>query len=155
MEAMQKVTSYKSHRWKWALFVLIVLIAAAAGGYFLWQPGKNGEAYRLVTQPVETGELNITVSASGYLEPLEKVEVGTEVSGTIEKVLVDYNDPVKKGELLAQIDTTKYKSAVDKANAALSSAKATLENAGAELFRSEATVKRDKILREKDRKSVV
>jgi HlyD family secretion protein len=147
MEAMQKVTSYKSPRWKWTVIVLIVVAAAAAGGYFLWQPGKENGGYRFVTQPVKTGDLNITVSASGYLEPLEKVEVGTEVSGTIEKVLVDYNDPVKKGELLAQIDMTKYRSTVDKAGAALSSAKATLENAKAELFRTEATVKRDKTLR--------
>jgi len=147
MEAMQKVTSYKTPRWKWVLLALILLSAAGAGGYLLWQPGKDEQAYRFVSQPVKTGDLNITVSASGYLEPVEKVEVGTEVSGTIEKVLVDYNDPVKKGELLAQIDMTKYRSAVDKASAALASAKATLENARAELFRSEATIKRDKTLR--------
>lgn len=147
MEAMQKVTSYKSPRWKWIVPAAVALIAVAAGGYFLLQPANNGQAYRFVTQTVEEGELNITVSASGYLEPLESVDVGTEVSGTIEKVLVDYNDPVKKGELLAQIDRTKYQSAVDKAEAALSSAKATLENANAELYRTQATLQRDKTLR--------
>ena len=92
-------------------------------------------------------EVRAAVSASGYLEPLESIDVGTEVSGTIEKVLVDYNDPVKKGELLALMDKTKYQSSVDKANAALASAKATLENANAELYRTEATVRRDKALR--------
>ena len=148
MEAMRKVTSYKSSRWKWIVFVLLLVAAAGAGGYFLWNPGKGEEAYRFVTQPVKKGDLNITVSATGYLEPLEEVDVGTEVSGTIEKVLVDYNDPVKKGQLLAQMDTTKYKSAVDRAGAALLSAKATLENAKAELFRTETTVNRNKTLRE-------
>ena len=145
---MQQVTSYKSSRWKWIVFVLLLVAAAGGGGYLLWTPGKGEEAYRYVTQPVKSGELNITVSASGYLEPLEEVDVGTEVSGTIENVLVDYNDLVKKGQLLAQMDTTKYQSAVDRANAALASAKASLENAKADLFRSEATAKRDKILRE-------
>lgn len=148
MEAMQKVAAYKSRRRAWGFLLLAALAVGGAAGYYFWQSGGEKEAYRLVTRPVETGDLNMTVSASGYLEPVEKVEVGTEVSGTIETVLVDYNDPVKKGDLLAQIDMTKYRSAVDKANAALSSARASMENAKAELFRSEATVKRDKSLRE-------
>ena len=58
--------------------------------------------------------------------------------------VITYNDAVKKGELMAQIDKTKYQSTVDKANAALASAKATLENAKAELFRTEATIRRDR-----------
>jgi HlyD family secretion protein len=148
MDAMQTVTSYKSPRWKWALLLAAAVAAAAAGGYFYMQSGKDEAAYRLVTKAITSGDLNLTVSASGYLEPLESVDVGSEVSGTIEKVLVDYNDVVKKGQLLAQIDTTKYQSAVDKAQAAQLAAKATLENAKAELFRSEATIKRDKTLRE-------
>ncbi|MHC3993520.1 efflux RND transporter periplasmic adaptor subunit [Thiomicrolovo sp. ZZH C-3] len=148
MEAMEKVTAYRSPRWKWIILGLVVLIATAVGGYFFLQPAENGQAYRFVTQSAERGELNITVSASGYLQPLESVDVGTEVSGTIEKVLVDYNDLVKKGQLMAQIDKTKYQSTVDKANAALMSAKATLENANAELYRSKATLTRDETLRE-------
>jgi len=148
MEAMEKVTSYKPVRWKGWLAGVLVSAALGAGLYFYLKPAQEENTYRFVTEPAARGELNITVSASGYLEPLESVDVGTEVSGTIEKVLVDYNDAVKKGELMAQIDKTKYQSTVDKANAALASAKATLENAKAELFRTEATIRRDRTLRE-------
>jgi len=148
MEAMGKVTAYKPGRWKWKIVTLLLLGLLGGGAYFYFKPSDDANAYRFVTEPVKRGELNITVSATGYLEPVESVEVGTEVSGTVEEVLVDYNDAVKKGQLLARIDKTKYQSAVDKAAAVLSSARATLENAKAELYRTEATVKRDKTLRE-------
>jgi HlyD family secretion protein len=154
MEAMQKVTSYKSRRWKWIVPLLLLAVAAGIGGYRYFTSDKNAEAYRFVAKPVTKGDLNLTVSATGYLEPLEKVEVGTEVSGTIEKVFVDYNDVVKKGQLLAQMDKTKYQSAVDRAQAALLSAKATLANAKADLFGAEATVNRNKMLRKNTKGSL-
>lgn len=147
MDAMEKVTGYRPGRWKWKIVALLLSVLTGGGAYLYFSPSENGNAYRFVTKPTLTGELNITVSATGYLEPLESVEVGTEVSGTIEKVLVDYNDVVKKGELLARIDKTKYQSAVDKAEATLSAAKAALESAKAERYRAEATIERDKTLR--------
>lgn len=148
MEAMDKVTGYRPGRWKWKLIAAAAGALLGGGAYLFFTPASDENAYRFVTKPVEEGELNITVSATGYLEPVESVEVGTEVSGTIEKVLVDYNDVVKKGQLLARIDKTKYQSAVDKAEATLAAAKAALENAKAELYRAEATLTRDKTLRE-------
>lgn len=154
MEAMQKITAYKSGGWKWKAALLVVLLFATGGAYFLLKPSSKQNEYRFVTQPVTQGEFNITVAASGYLEPLESVDVGSEVSGTVEKVLADYNDIVKKGQLLAQIDTTKYQSAVDKAVAALASAKASKQSAEAELFRTETTVRRDKSLRENTKGSL-
>jgi HlyD family secretion protein len=92
-------------------------------------------------------DLSLTVSASGYIQPLESVDVGTEVSGTIEKVYVDYNDEVKKGQLIASLDTTKYQSAYDKAKAALQISKAALESAQAQQFQAETTVERYKKLK--------
>ncbi len=147
MEEMKKVTEYKSSALKWkvsiALFVLLLLV----GGYFFFMSGNKQEEYRYVTQSLEKSDLTMTVSATGYLEPVENVEVGTEVSGTIEEVLVDYNDVVKKGQVLARLDKTKYKSTLDKAEAFLAAAKASLQNMNAQLYQAEATVSRNKTLR--------
>jgi HlyD family secretion protein len=148
MEAMKTVTAYRPGRWKWIIGTLLFALLLGTAGYFYFASSDDRDAYRFVTETVQEGELNITVSATGYLEPVESVEVGTEVSGTVEAVLVDYNDIVKKGQLLARIDKTKYQSAVDKASAALSAARAALENAKAESFRAEMTIERDKSLRE-------
>ena len=147
MDAMQKVTGYKPARWKWRLLLAAGVIGLLLGGYWLLKPSRAEDGYRYVTQAVRTGELNVTVSASGYLEPLESVEVGTEVSGTVLKVWADYNDEVKKGQLLAQLDQTKFQSAVDNASAALAGAEASLSSAEAELFRTGAAVRRNKALR--------
>ena len=82
-----------------------------------------------MSEALKKSDLSLTVSASGYIQPLESVDVGTEVSGTIEEVFVDYNDQVTKGELLARLDTTKYQSAYDRAKAALQMSKASLQSA--------------------------
>jgi len=70
------------------------------------------------------------------------------VSGTIEKVYVDYNDQVNKGQILAQLDKTKYKSKLNKAVAILNAAKASLENMNAQLYQAKATANRNKSLKE-------
>ncbi len=89
-----------------------------------------------LTAPAEIKELTTTVSATGNLEPTNTIDVGIEVSGTITEVLVDYNDHVKAGQILARLDTTKLKSQVTSSKASLlryqaniSAAKATLSNA--------------------------
>ena len=71
-------------------------------------------------------DLIVSVSATGNLEPTNSVDVGIEVSGTILEVYVDYNDIVKKGQVLAKLDTTKLESQVNSTKAALSVAKANL-----------------------------
>jgi HlyD family secretion protein len=147
MEEMLKITGYKSSGLKWKLGIALFFILLSIALYFFFQPGKNAEAYRYVTQALQKGDLTITVSATGYIEPVENIDVGTEVSGTITKVYVDYNDLVKKGQILAQLDKTKYQSTLDKAQAYLSAAKASLENMNAQLYQTEATVSRNKMLK--------
>ncbi|HHD83336.1 MAG TPA: biotin/lipoyl-binding protein, partial [Campylobacteraceae bacterium] len=94
--------------WKkaWVWMVALLLVSAAAILYKLFAPGEVKPA-RYITEPVRRGSLEVTVAATGYLQPLESIKVGSEVSGTITDVRVDYNDRVKKGEILAQIDRTK------------------------------------------------
>ena len=148
MEEMQKITEYKSSGLKWKLGILLFCVLLGMAGYFFFLPNKETESYRYVTQPLIKGDLTMTVSATGYIEPVENIDVGTEVSGTITKVYVDYNDLVKEGQILAQLDKTKYQSTLDKAQAYLLAVKASLENMNAQLYQAEATVSRNKMLKD-------
>ncbi|MGB5966515.1 MAG: efflux RND transporter periplasmic adaptor subunit [Sulfurimonadaceae bacterium] len=148
MEEMQKITEYKSNAMKWKIGIALFVLLLGVGGYYFFAPKEQKEAYRYVTQSLEKGDLTMTVSATGYIEPVESVEVGTEVSGTIEKVYVDYNDQVNKGQVLAQLNKTKYQSTLNRAVASLNAAKATLENMNAQLYQAKATANRNKSLKE-------
>ncbi len=148
MQEMQKIKAYKSSTWKYKIAAVLFIILMGVTAYlFFIQQGRKTD-YHYITQPLNRGNLVLTVFATGYVEPLESVAVGTEVSGTIKEVYVDYNDLVKKAQPLARLDKTKYQSVVDKANASLASAEASLENAKAQLNREEANIARDKALKE-------
>ena len=84
-------------------------------------------------QPVRRGDLVVTVSATGTLEPINQVEVGIEVSGTIKTVDVDYNDQVQLNQVLARLDTSKL-------DAQVLQSEATLESARAKVLQAQATV---------------
>lgn len=148
MEEMQKITGYKSSAMKWKIAITAFVLFLGAGGYLFFAPKEQKEAYRYVTQPLKKGDMTMTVSATGYIEPVENVEVGSEISGTIIKVYADYNDEVKKGQILAQLDQTKYQSTMKKAEASLNAAKASLKNMDAQLYQAKATVTRNRSLKE-------
>jgi HlyD family secretion protein len=103
-------------RWPFAVVALLVL---AAAGYLYWsaQAGTRAPQYRFAT--VERGDVLYLVSSTGKLEPLRKVAVGTQVSGIISEILVDFNDRVEKGQIVARIDPTLLESAVRDAQANL------------------------------------
>ncbi|MDL2212426.1 efflux RND transporter periplasmic adaptor subunit [Bacteroides sp. OttesenSCG-928-E20] len=84
--------------------VLIVLLAALGLWYFAGSTAKHQVSYKTVA--VQRGSISNSVTATGTLEPVTQVEVGTQVSGIISKVYVDYNSEVKKGELIAELDKT-------------------------------------------------
>lgn len=88
--------------------------------------GKKDEI-RLVTEPVTKGTISESVTATGTLESVTSVDVGTQVTGIIDKILVDYNSQVKKGELLAEIDKVLLQSELKSAEASVESAKATYD----------------------------
>jgi HlyD family secretion protein len=148
MEEIQKIMNYKSSALKWKIGIGAVVLLLGVGGYFFFFQQKAQESYTYVSEPLKRGDLTMIVSATGNIEPVETVQVGTEVSGTIEKVYADYNDVVKKGQLLARLDKTKYQSTLDRAKASLAAAKASLENMEAAFFKADATVSRNKTLRE-------
>ena len=112
--------------------IVLVLMAAA------WMYRHNGEGepspYRFAA--VERGDLEAIVSATGKLSAVTTVQVGTQVSGQIEKILVDFNDRVKHGQLIARIDPTLQEQAVRDAQAGLERNQAELEQAQREYDRN-------------------
>lgn len=88
---------------------------------------------RYKTQPVELGSLTVTVTATGNLEPINKVDVGSELSGIVRTVGADYNDSVREGQVLATLDTDRLGALVLESKAILRSARAKVEDAEATL----------------------
>ena len=105
-------------------FILGMLILAAVIAIFSWNLNTNGDAIQYKTHTVQRGDLTITVTATGNLAPTNQVEVGSELSGIIKTVLVDFNDQVKTGQPLATLDTSKLEAQVLQSRAALAVAQA-------------------------------
>jgi HlyD family secretion protein len=96
--------------------------------FFLLKNRGNGEIHFNTAQAQEE-TVEMTVTATGYVQPVDKVEVGTQVSGVIEKIYADYNSQVKKGQLLAEIDKSTLSEQVTQAKAGLTSAESDLKYA--------------------------
>jgi HlyD family secretion protein len=120
--------------WKW-IVIFLVVVAVVAAGVWYFKRGKT-EAPQYQTTAVERGELTQLVTATGTLNPVVNVTVGSQVSGIINKLNVDYNSIVKSNEVIAEIDPSTYKAAVEQASADLANAKANLELQQAEAERS-------------------
>jgi HlyD family secretion protein len=116
--------------------VLLLLILLGAGGFYWFNTNGRGPSYR--TTPVERGELLSTISSTGTLNAVVTVQVGTQVSGTIQQLLVDFNSPVKKGMLIARIDPSIFEAKVNQAQADLESARASVLNQRAAVARAQA-----------------
>lgn len=114
---------------RWLVIALVVLLVAL-GIYLLLAPAEQS-AYRFETAEVKKGDLTVTVTATGTVQPVNQVDVGSEISGTIKEITVDFNDLVKKGEVLARLDTDRLKAQVIEARESLESAKAKLQEAKA------------------------
>lgn len=125
------------------LWVPLVLLMAASGGYYFWQQSKaSNAAPSYVTEPAARGNLTLTVTANGTLQPTRSVNIGSELSGTVLRVLVDVNDRVKKGQVLVELDTAKLNDQVVRSKAALASAQAQLAQANATVKESSASLAR-------------
>ena len=104
-----------------SLALIVVLIA-----FFAFTGKKEVE---VATKNVAEGNLEITVMATGYIQPVEEVEVGTQVSGVIEKIYVDYNSHVTKGQLLAELDKSTLQEKLNQAKSSVASAQSEYEYA--------------------------
>ncbi|HTY88811.1 MAG TPA: efflux RND transporter periplasmic adaptor subunit [Candidatus Acidoferrum sp.] len=116
----------QSRSWiKWAIIVgVVIMVAAGAAGHFR-KSHSDAPAYQ--TTSVSRGELMQVVTATGTLNPVTNVQVGCQVSGRISKIYVDFNSPVKAGQVIAEIDPSTYQAAVAQATADLANAHANLE----------------------------
>lgn len=112
-------------RWIKRLVVLLVVVGAIAGVVVWRVRAARADKPDYVTLATKRGDLLVTVNATGSLDARETVDVGAEVSGRILKVLVDFNDPVKKGQTLAELDTEQLEARLREAQARLRSAKAS------------------------------
>jgi HlyD family secretion protein len=115
---------------------VIVALAGAAGAWYLLRDGRD--APQLRTAAVETGTLQATVSASGTLAAVVTVQVGSQVSGQIRELLVDFNSEVKAGQLIARIDPDSFEARVAQASAELEVARAAVLIQQANLSRARA-----------------
>ncbi len=122
-----------------AVLLAIYLVAARA------RHDGGGSPY--VTMPVERGPITARVTATGSVNPVKTVQVGTYVSGPIQVISVDFNSPVQRGQLLAKIDPRPFQVKVDGAAADLANARARLDKDRADLALKEATLKRTRALR--------
>lgn len=108
---------------KW---IVLLLLAAVGGGWWWWQRGSAG-APEYQTTTVTSGSMTQIVTASGALNPVINVTVGSQISGIIQKLYADFNSPVKSGEVVAQLDPATYQAIVHQMEGELANAKAALE----------------------------
>ena len=109
---------------------------------------KKG-SIKYITKPITKATITQVVEASGAIKPINTVAVGTQVSGTVQKIYVDYNSTVKKGDLLAELDPSLFQANVDQSTAKLNNAKATLARVQAMLNYKKNNYQRYKHLYEK------
>jgi HlyD family secretion protein len=125
------------------------VLLAIAGLAITYLGGGDDRAVRFRTVAARTGDLTVIVTATGQLKPVNQVDVGTEVSGTIASVAVDYNDRVSAGEVLARLDTAKLEAQVLQSKAALESARARVNETEATLVETRLKAERCQRLAEK------
>ena len=112
---------------RWAKFWIPGLVALLVGLYFATRGGGDGPQY--ITEAVTEKSLDIEVTATGNLRPTNQVDVGSEVSGRIDRVLVDVNDRVALGQVLAQINTDVIEDQIKQGRANLDAARAQVAQA--------------------------
>lgn len=110
---------------KRTIIILVSIAVVAAGTWYLFFREKETVTTYQVIRPT-IGPISETVTATGTIQPVDTVAVGTQVSGTVKKIYVDYNSVVKKGELLAVLDQTLFQAAVDQAKGNLAQQQSNL-----------------------------
>src|SRR5436190_939567 len=132
--ASQKVLSKRKH------LIIGATAVAILGAMALYFWGNQASAAQYLTARVERGNLRNTVTATGALQAVTTVQVGSQASGTISALYADFNSTVKKGQVIAQLDPAVAKAQVDQAQANLQQAQASLQQARAAVSNSRAGV---------------
>jgi HlyD family secretion protein len=131
---------------KKTILILVVLALAGGGGWWYWTAHKKTNTVQFKTVNASRGNLRAMVTATGTVNAVTNVLVGTQVSGTIKEIFVDFNSPVKKGQLLAQIDPALSEARVAQAKANLQAAVANVEKSETALADATRTLERNRTL---------
>jgi HlyD family secretion protein len=124
-------------------WVALVLALAIGAGVWWWLDRQaDSAAPRYNTQAVARGNLTLTVTANGTIQPTRSINIGSELSGTVLKVNVDVNDQIKKGQVLVELDTAKLRDQILRSRAALAAASAKVAQTGATIKEVTATLNR-------------
>src|SRR5215468_4204011 len=121
---------------KWV--VSLVVLGGVAGGAIWYFVADHEPASQYQTAQVTRGDLIQSVTASGQLNPVVNVQVGSQISGRINKILVDFNSEVKSNQVIAEIDPSSYQAAVLRAEADVANAKANLTLAKVQADRADS-----------------
>jgi HlyD family secretion protein len=130
---VQRITTWVKRHPIWSGLILLILLFVV---YRIVRPAPH--EYEYVSEPVTQGEVLRKVSASGKVRALNTIKVGTEVSGQVTKVYVDFNSPVKAGQILAEIDPTRVRARVQQSEAQVALARASLQQTVANVARARA-----------------
>lgn len=128
---------------KYLIILLVILTIATIAGYFFY---KRAPEVSYKTARIERGTIVSTVAATGNLSAVTTVQVGTQVSGTIQKLYADFNSRVKKGQAIAEIDPSLFNASVEQSRGNFLSAEANLQKAKVALSDAERTYSRNKKL---------
>jgi len=137
IETSLGVGKAEHHPLKWLGWIGAAILAGVLGLWWM-QGAEERSQVSYLSEAVSRGDLTVSVSATGTIEPTNKVEISSELSGTIAEVLVDYNDAVKAGQVLARLDTVQLDAQLSVQIASHAAAEAQLASARASLLEAEA-----------------
>lgn len=120
------------------LALLLVLIIGGVVGAFFWNNKTNANDY--LTAKVERGNVEVNVSATGTVQAVTTVQVGSQVSGTVQWLGADFNTQVKRGQVIARLDPAIFQAQVDNAKASVSNAQAAVEAAQTDIINQQANL---------------
>lgn len=109
------------------MILILIVAAAGAGGWWWYRRAQAQEAPQYLTATVARGKLTQVVTATGQLNPVVNIQVGSQISGIIQKLYVDFNSMVTQGQVIAQLDPATYQATVHQSEGDLANAKAGLE----------------------------
>jgi HlyD family secretion protein len=132
------------------IFTIILLLLIGGAGFAYWRMGNSHKEPPFLTVPVSKGNIRQVVSSTGTVQAVTTVLVGSQVSGTIAKLNADFNSKVTKGQVVAELDQSKFKARVEESRANLQAAQAGMAKAKVAVEDAERTLKRAKELKERE-----
>ena len=140
----------RSHKWRWRMVWFALAALLLIGGTWWYTSRQTAtSAISYTTQPATRGDLIVRVQATGNIQPTTQVDVSSELSGVIRTVVADYNSKVKKGDVLAELDSSRLQRQLTRAQAALAAARAMVLTMQATIEETDLALKRTLSLQSK------